>query len=871
MKKVYIPLIALSSWLISCANDLTLNPPEGGKNGAPIQFTVDDTQEWTETEVMPLTGDGGLTAITRATPQTSFSGDFGLSVFDFDSATPWNPTTATSLFYNETVTKSGSTWTLPNVYFWPTTDRALRAFAYHPTSGSGITVPSTLPAGTQPYVDFEVQKTVSDQIDLMVAASDSVTWNEGPRIRLPFKHALTCINFYVGDGLPSGWIIKSITLKNVYSKGRYTIGKGWSDLNTREKYTIEGINMSTTNAIRTKITHPSGSTHSTLLMIPQTFTAADGACVEMVLNNGSQDFPVEAVLNEEVRWLPGTTVSFFLGADITSTTDFVITAESVTLGHNGGQGTYRITSYQQDATGGNKTPLPWRITSYSTDGKKWNTEMPASANWVDLSRTKGDGGTVGETGIATLLPQAPSSTSSVTADADAAAQRQRMLDNAKGETNDMRGDVFDYYDLSTHDWSGGVTAQNTANCYIVNAPGYYKLPLVYGNAIKNGVKNESAYKTSINASNVLKTLVDHNDRGITSPYICETYSKAYIPDGAVVVWQSVDGLISSPQVEDGYLYFVISKEKITPGNAVVAVRQGSTILWSWHIWVTALDLMATKQITNAQGYRYDLMPYNLGWTSGGGTVARYDGRKLWIKVQQSSGTEAVFCISQTAGEEMTTFTGAGTSLLYQWGRKDPVLPVVGENTTLPHYSPNGYVMGHYKARTTIGGAIKNPNYRYSDQTNTDWCTTSYLNLWCMDNSQTGFIVKDIVKTIYDPSPVGFKIPSSATFTGYTSTGENVEGTINDPMLKQHVPYVGVYVYTNSHRTDAVFIPDPTYCDWQGNPAYHMEDYRQMTAIPNSLTTICDFTFYNQPTGTVAIRPKSSRNKATSNAIRPIRE
>ena len=897
-----ITAVLTAALTLSCAEDREVSDSSGERQ--QIQLTVDDHQDWMQTESagqltrgafaprklrmngnveglsLCLTtttvngihsGKATAEAVTRGMPLTTMNGDFGLSGYLFDSAQPWNAATATELFYNETATKSGSTWTLPSVYYWPAITQALRMFGYYPASATGISVPATLPAGTQPYVDFEVQKTVSEQVDFMVAASDSVTWNEGPRVRLPFKHALTCVNFYVGAGLPSGWIIKSIQLKNIYSKGRYTIGQGWSGLNTREKYEIENLNMSTTNAIRTKIVHPNGSSYSTLLMIPQDFTAADNASVEMVLNNGRQDFPVTAMLDEEVKWLPGTTVSFFLSADITSTTDFVITAEPVTLGHEGGEGTYRIASYQQDGMTGNKTALPWQITGYSTDGTTFHKAIPAEANWVDLTVTSGAGGTAGETGIATVAPQTAGGTQNVTADTYATVQRQRMLDNAANEPGGMRGKVSDYYDLSTHDVSGSVTAQNTANCYIVNAPGYYRLPLVYGNAIKNGAKNESAYKTTVTASNVLKTLVDHNDRSITSPYICETDNQAYSPDKAVVVWQSTEGLITSPQVEDGYLYFVIDKNTIRPGNAVVAACIGSTIVWSWHIWVTALDVMATKTITNAQGCYYDVMPYNLGWTCGGGTLDKYDGRRLWVKVQQSSGAEAVFCISQLAGETMTAYSAPGTSLLYQWGRKDPVLPLIDATTTMPYNSPNGYVMGHYKARTSLGGAVKNPNYRYSDQVNTDWCSTSYLNLWCMDNSQTGFINKDIVKTIYDPCPVGFHVPTSAAFTGYTSTGENVEGTISDPMLKEHLPYIGIWVYTNSRRTDCLFIPDPTYCDWQGNPAYHQEDYRQMTAIPSGLTTICDFTFYNQTGGNVAIRPKSTRNKATSNAVRAVRE
>ena len=63
------------------------------------------------------------------------------------------------------------------------------------------------------------------------------------------------------------------------------------------------------------------------------------------------------------------------------------------------------------------------------------------------------------------------------------------------------------HDLS-YDYNGQM---NTANCYVVTHPGYYKFPLVYGNAIKNGDTNASAYGSS--------TFVNHLDRQITDPYI----------------------------------------------------------------------------------------------------------------------------------------------------------------------------------------------------------------------------------------------------------------------------------------------------------------------------------------------------------------
>ena len=36
----------------------------------------------------------------------------------------------------------------------------------------------------------------------------------------------------------------------------------------------------------------------------------------------------------------------------------------------------------------------------------------------------------------------------------------------------------------------------------------------------------------------------------------------------------------------------------------------------------------------------------------------------------------------------------------------------------------------------------------------------------------GYNDNSVVKTVYDPSPVGFKMPASNAFTGFTTTGQN---------------------------------------------------------------------------------------------------
>ena len=68
-------------------------------------------------------------------------------------------------------------------------------------------------------------------------------------------------------------------------------------------------------------------------------------------------------------------------------------------------------------------------------------------------------------------------------------------------------------DLSMVDNAGNARASmTTANCYLVHETGYYKLPLVYGNAIKNGAVNTTAFYP--NTSGQLKRFVNHAGTGI---------------------------------------------------------------------------------------------------------------------------------------------------------------------------------------------------------------------------------------------------------------------------------------------------------------------------------------------------------------------
>ena len=71
-------------------------------------------------------------------------------------------------------------------------------------------------------------------------------------------------------------------------------------------------------------------------------------------------------------------------------------------------------------------------------------------------------------------------------------------------------------DLST---KGGTEPMNTANCYVVNARAPYTLPLVYGNAAKNGGIHSAAYTSAVSGNYIITNFVNHLDARITDPYI----------------------------------------------------------------------------------------------------------------------------------------------------------------------------------------------------------------------------------------------------------------------------------------------------------------------------------------------------------------
>lgn len=303
------------------------------------------------------------------------------------------------------------------------------------------------------------------------------------------------------------------------------------------------------------------------------------------------------------------------------------------------------------------------------------------------------------------------------------------------------GSAYNPHDLS-YDYNGQM---NTANCYVVTHPGYYKIPLVYGNAIKNGATNSIAYGVDENGNRKSNTFVDHSGTVIDNPYITSKYTA----NSASLVWQDAQNLVSNIALSSDkkYIQFEITKENIEQGNAVIAVKDGSgNIMWSWHIWVTNKNVYETQAVTASyQGTTqiFMFMPFPLGWNDS---------------------------------------TTAPTCTFYQWGRKDPFPPSNGSNSdiTLYAYETDNPTMKNL-AQTDIQTSIMNPLTFYGTGT-ASWENTSALDLWNVGNTDTDVNFILVTKSVYDPSPAGFHLPCTAAFTGFTTNGANggpISGSWND--------------------------------------------------------------------------------------------
>ena len=694
---------------------------------------------------------------------------------------------------NEKISKvSNGVWSPDETYFWPA-GGTLDFYAYAPYEQTINIKDKAI------TFDYIVPDQATLQPDIMFAHATGS--KKTGTVSLGFKHALAGVKFVAKN--VTNCTVKNITLKNLYGQGSCTYD---TESNTFT-WTMSGktkdfsqtfdVTLSDQESGEQPITDKNPAT--TFMLIPQSLKDVR---VEVQVATSEGTFTLTGSLAKTVEWKAGHIYTYAISTESINWEYVFEVTEKITLSLGETQKKYTVTSYRhRKGNPKEKELVAWRAENTSFSEK--NLENNTSTN-VTLDEILSEF-TYAPTGESTDYDIILTETTLHTTYAG-----DQTLKNAP-----PKGSPDNPYDLSTE---GGLISQTTANCYVVNAAGTYKLPLVYGNAIKNKETNSTAYSGGV--------FKDYKDQMISGPNISGA-------DDAVLVWSDGFYLFKDIKLSDDkeYLIFTIDPDYMQQANGVLAVRDDNDdIMWSWHIWVTernVYETIAVKDYTN-NNITYGMMPCNLGWVDG--KMVYYNQRDLTFTfTQDHSGITKEMTVLQKGAKFDYKDVG---STYYQWGRKDPLVALknwdqIGANEYRPHQvGKEDYSYRTEAKRVSIGESIQHPNVYYVRNGATNWNSSPELTLW--NNQPNGGTKENVssTKTIYDPSPRGFQVPVPKAFavfvngsSGSPSGTENIGSLNGDANLGEHNNEYVVYTESNKNGDNITLTATGQRADIGGLPAY----------------------------------------------------
>ena len=213
-----------------------------------------------------------------------------------------------------------------------------------------------------------------------------------------------------------------------------------------------------------------------------------------------------------------------------------------------------------------------------------------------------------------------------------------------------------------------------------------------------------------------------------------------------VIWETTDGLIKYLDMRDGKATFYIDDSasedeeatgKVQYGNALIGgYDEDGELQWSWHIWVTNNNPMASENTVELNGQT--MMSINLG------------------AELNSNGSTTGSTIYESFG------------MYYQWGRKDPFVgphsyTFPGNSDDTLYDGNNGPMYIEYvesnAEQGTLNWAISNPysTIKGNKDNDYDWLYSGHDDeLW-----------SNTTKSNNDPCPAGWRVPDASLFANMT--------------------------------------------------------------------------------------------------------
>lgn len=821
---------------------------------------------------------------SKASPVTAMSGSFAALAYSHATAEGEQ-----TLHGMAQMTENGGVWTGP--LYWPG--------AGHGGAQTGdtryVSFYAFWPYAMSAHLDGNrlVAVTAGGEDDLLVAASGPMDDNPSVRessVQLRFQHAFTGVRFEPQEG----YTISEITLSGIYSQGDYDfLNDSWENQRTPASY--EG--------------YASGEP---LLLLPQTLP--EGASITLMLSyNGLAPKPLAITdLLAGTTWHAGTLVTYLIGeGEYTYNVELLPSTGAVTMaggkevplievGAAAGtdENVIQITSFRVNGDG-IEADVPWGIKAVYSDADLTQAVELNDGYYSWLQDFDGKGGRADA--VTLTSRNAPVDHT----DYSEAAIRQTLRSRAVAGSSDWPINLS--YRNDDGSYATGTNIRETANCYIVYAPGWYKFPLVMGNGMKWNSYNTQAYSYYGNRPFPERTLVsfrDYQDNDIYSPVLQN-------PAAAAILWADRQGLINNYSLyqENGlwWIKFQVTQAAIDQGNVVFAAMDYAwdsasnslvyRIMWSWHIWITDyIPGQGDLHVNSHSGKSYTFMPLNLGWTELSSTDIAQEST-LYVQLQTESGVDVgTFAVRKSAGPVGRQYMGRGPT--YQWGRKDPIIPGFGDDdyddisglvTLLPQYLQQdghehviaGWTEDGY-SRLTLGESIRYPYIIRQTKGGGDWCSTYWINRWNATQNGTvghGFYPGEdysIVKTIYDPSPAGYHVPPAMAYTGLTTTGEEVASLdlLNLDPDDRTAPEFRGYRFKPDAASDIIDFPIAGYRHYRG-------DYPAQFIRSGGMTYYWSAEMYNQVGGAyslyivdtreVKVSPLRTTYAGLGAYIRPVKE